>query len=101
MKIRKGDNVMVISGKDRAKSGKVLNVFPKANKVVVEGINIRKKHSRSKKEGQKGQVIQMPFPMSASNVMLICPSCNKPRRVGYKIFQNKKTRTCKKCESEI
>lgn len=101
MKIKKGDNVMVISGKDRGKNGKVLGVFPKTNSIVVEGINIRKKHSRSKKEGQKGQVIQMPFPINASNVMPICPSCSKPVRAGYKIFKNKKTRICKKCGSEI
>jgi large subunit ribosomal protein L24 len=101
MKIKKGDNIMVISGKDRGKKGKVLGVFPKANTAVVEGVNLRKKHSRPKKEGQKGQVIQVPMPMNASNVMLICSSCNKPRRAGYKVFENKKTRICKKCGSEI
>ncbi len=111
MKIKKGDNVMVISGKDRGKSGKVLRVFPKKNSIVVEGINIRKKHSRSKKQGQKGQIIQKPAPISASNAMLVCSACNKPRRAGYKIFsakggsasggENKKTRVCKKCGSEI
>lgn len=109
MRIKKGDNVKVISGKDRGKSGKVLNVFPETNGIIVEGINIRKKHSRSKKQGQKGQVIQMPFPMSASNVMLICSSCNKAARAGYKILPakggsasgGKKTRVCKKCGSEI
>lgn len=101
MKIKKGDNVMVISGKDRGKSGKVLGVFPKTNSVVVEGVNIRKKHSRSKRQGQKGQIIQKPAPINASNVMLICSACNKPRRAGYKIFENKKTRVCKKCGSEI
>ena len=101
MRIKKGDNVMVISGKDRGKSGKVLRVFPKKNSIVGEGINIRKKHSRSKKQGQKGQIIQKPAPMNASNAMLICPACNKPRRAGYKIFENKKTRICKKCGSEI
>jgi len=101
MRIRKGDNVMVISGKDRGKSGKVLKIFPLRNAVIIEGANIRKKHTRSKREGQKGQVIQMPMPINISNVMLICPTCNKPRRVGYKIFENKKTRICKKCGSEI
>jgi large subunit ribosomal protein L24 len=106
MKIRKNDNVMVISGKDRGKSGKVLGVFPSRNAARVEGLNLRKKHSRSKKQGQKGQIIQVPMPIDASNVMLICPSCNKPRRVTYKIFsaaggENKKTRVCKKCGSEI
>ncbi len=111
MKIKKGDNVMVISGKDRGKSGKVLGVFPSGNAARVEGLNLRKKHSRSKKQGQKGQIIQIPMPIDASNVMLICSSCNKPRRVTYKIFsagggsaaggENKKTRVCKKCGSEI
>jgi len=111
MKIRKGDNVKVISGKDRGKSGRVLKVLLARNAVIVEGINIRKKHTRSKKQGQKGQVIQMPMPVHLSNVMLNCPTCSKPRRVGYRIFSakggsasggdNKKTRICKKCGSEI
>ncbi len=101
MKIKKGDNVKVISGKDRGKSGKVLKVFLARNAVIVEGINVRKKHTRSKKQGQKGQVIQMPMPVHLSNIMLICSTCNKPRRAGYKIFDNKKTRICKKCGSEI
>ncbi len=101
MKIKKNDNVMIISGKDRGKSGKVLKIFPKTDSVVIEGANIRKKHSRSKKQGQKGQIIQKPAPIHTSNVMLICSACNKPRRIGYKIFENKKTRICKKCGSEI
>ncbi len=101
MKIKKNDNIKVISGKDRGKIGKVLETLPKTNKVRVEGINLRKKHSRSKKQGQKGQIVQIPMPVDASNVMLVCPSCNKPRRAGYKIFEKKKTRVCKKCGSEI
>jgi large subunit ribosomal protein L24 len=101
MKIKKNDNVMIISGKDRGKSGKVLEVFPKENKIRVEGINLRKKHTRPKRQGQKGQVILVPLPVSASAAMLICPSCNKPRRAGYKVFENKKSRVCKKCGSEI
>ncbi len=101
MKIRKNDNVMAISGKDRGKTGKVLKVFPTGDVVVVEGVNIRKKHSRSKKQGQKGQVIQVPMPLRASNVMLICPTCNKPRRAGYKVLGKNKTRVCKKCGSNI
>ncbi len=96
---------MVISGKDRGKSGKILKVVSASESVVVEGINIRKKHSRSKKQGQKGQVIQVPMPLHVSNVMLVCPSCSKPRRAGYKVFSaeggKKKTRVCKKCGSEI
>lgn len=101
MKIKKGDSVMIISGKDRGKSGKVLRVFPKENKIVIEGVNIKRKHARSKRQGQKGQIIQKPAPIDASNAMLICSTCNKPRRAGYKIFENKKTRICKKCGSAI
>lgn len=101
MKIHKNDNVMIISGKDRGKSGKVLRVFPEKNAIAVEGINLRKKHVRSKQQGQKGQIIQVPALIHASNVMLICPACNKPVRVGYKIFETKKVRICKKCGTEI
>lgn len=93
--------MMIISGKDRGKSGKVLEVFPKENKIRVEGINLRKKHVKAKRQGQKGQVVLVPLPISASGAMLICSSCSKPRRVGYKVFENKKTRVCKKCGSEI
>lgn len=101
MKIRKGDNVKIISGKDRGRTGKVTHLFPAENKLVVEGINIHKKHSRPKKQGQKGQIIQMPMPVNVSNVMIICPNCGKPARIGAKIIENKKFRACKKCGAEI
>ncbi len=101
VKIKKGDQVLVIAGKDRGRKGKVIQALPKGGRVVVEGLNIRKKHVRPKKEGEKGQVVEVPVPLPVSDVKLICPKCGKPTRVGYKIEGNKKYRICKKCNREI
>ncbi len=101
MKIRKNDTVLIISGKDRGKKGKVLDVFPQEARVVVEGSNIRKKHVKPKRSGEKGQVVETPAPLAVSNVKLICPKCGKPTRVGYKIVEDKKYRICKKCGVEV
>ena len=101
MKIKKNDNVKVISGKDRGKSGKVIGVFPKSNSLVVEGINIRKKHSRSKKQGQKGQIIQKPMPLNASNVMIVDAKTGKRTRIGIKEIAGKNVRIAKKSGNEI
>lgn len=102
MRIKKDDKVLVISGKDRGKTGKITVALPCEQKVVVEGVNVRRKHMRPKKEGQKGQVIQMPMPVAVSNVQLICAKCEKATRVGYKLFENKrKVRVCKKCGGEV
>ena len=101
MKIRKGDTVLIISGKDKGREGKVLKVFPKANQIVVEGMNLKKKHRKPRKTGEKGQVVEVSQPMDVSNVKLICPKCKKATRVGYKIVEGKKYRICKKCGQEI
>jgi large subunit ribosomal protein L24 len=101
MKIKKGDTVLIISGKDRQKQGKVLNVFPVAEKLTVEGINLKKKHAKPKRSGEKGQIVEKPAAFPSSNVKLICPKCGKPTRVGYKIAGEKKHRICKKCQAEI
>jgi len=101
MKIKKGDQVLIISGKDRGKKGKILDVFPKEARVVVEGSNIRKKHVKPKRSGEKGQVVETPAPLAVSNVKLICPKCAQPTRVGYKLVEDKKYRICKKCGGEI
>ncbi|PIS39780.1 MAG: 50S ribosomal protein L24, partial [Candidatus Nealsonbacteria bacterium CG08_land_8_20_14_0_20_38_20] len=82
------------------KTGKVLRVFPKGGKVLVEGVNIMKKHQKPRKTGEKGQVIEMPLPIDVSNVKLICSKCGKATRIGYKIIDKKKYRICKKCEQE-
>ena len=100
MKVKKGDQVLIISGKDRGRKGKVMEVLPRKEKVIVEGINLRKKHVKPKKSGEKGQVIEMPSPFSVSDVKLICSKCGKAVRVGCKVEGKKKYRICKKCGQE-
>ncbi|NOY35412.1 MAG: 50S ribosomal protein L24 [bacterium] len=101
MNIKINDKVKIISGKDKGKTGKVTHVFPPQNRIVVEGVSICKKHSKPKKQGQKGQIIQMPMPIDASNAMVVCPSCGNPSRVGKKTSASKKVRVCKKCAGEL
>ncbi|MCD4705642.1 50S ribosomal protein L24 [bacterium] len=102
MKIKKGDKVKVTAGKDRGKSGKVLKVADTLKKVSVEGVNLRIKHMRPKKQGEKGQRIQFPAAMDVSNVMLICSKCSKPTRIKNKKLKDKsKVRICKKCKEII
>ena len=101
MKIHKGDIVKIISGKDRGKSGKVIQVLPDRNALIVDGINTFKKHRRSKKQGEKGETVMVIRPFAASNAMLTCSSCKKATRVGYRMEGEKKVRYCKKCESQI
>jgi len=101
MKIKKGDQVLIISGKDRNKKGKVLKSVPKEERILVEGINLRKKHQKPKKSGEKGQIVELPGLVQVSNVKLICPKCGKAVRVGYKSVAGKKVRVCKKCEQEF
>lgn len=100
-KIKKGEQVIIISGKYRGKKGKVLRVLPKEKKIAVEGVNLAKKHVRPKKSGEKGQVVEMPLPLHISNVKLICSKCGKATRVGYKFEGEKKYRVCKKCGQKI
>ena len=101
MKLKKGDTVLIISGKDRGRKGKVLKAFPKEQKILVENINLKKKHVRPKREEEKGQIVQIPAPIHVSNVKLICSKCGKATRIGYKIAENRKYRMCKKCGAEI
>jgi len=101
MKIKKGDNVLVIAGKDRGRKGKVLTAFPKELKVVVEGMNVHKKNIRPKQAGQKGQIVEMPGAFPVSNVQLVCDKCGKAVRVGYKKEEGGKLRICKKCGAEV
>jgi large subunit ribosomal protein L24 len=98
MNIKKGDTVKIISGKDRGKSGKVIHVYPKIEKIAVEGINVYKKHVRPRRQGEKGEIVSVTRPFSFSNVMMVCPSCGKPIRVGSKKEgDTKKVRYCRKC----
>jgi len=102
MKIKKNDNVKIIAGKDKGKTGKVAQVFPKHNKVVVEGLNIRYKHMRPKKQNEKGQRIEYSAPMDASNVMIIDSKTGKIARVSFKkIDSGEKIRISKKSGEAI
>lgn len=101
MKIKKNDQVLIITGKDKGKSGKVLTAIPSLEKIVVESVNIRKKHLKPKKQGEKGQIAQMPLPIHISNAMLICSKCSKPTRVGYRVDDGGKFRVCKKCKEIV
>lgn len=101
MKIKSGDTVLIIRGKDRNKSGKVVKVFRKTAKAVVEGLNLVKKHVRPKKQGEKGKIIEVSMPLDIAKLKLICPNCYKAVRIGYKIEDNKKYRICKKCQKII
>jgi large subunit ribosomal protein L24 len=101
MKIKKGDNVIVISGKDKGKKSKVLRGFPMLGKVLVEKVNLKKVHKRPRKQGEKGQVVEVAALVDACKVMLVCSKCSKPTRAGYKMEGDKKVRICKKCREEI
>ncbi|OGZ35335.1 MAG: 50S ribosomal protein L24 [Candidatus Portnoybacteria bacterium RIFCSPLOWO2_01_FULL_43_11] len=101
MKIKKNDTILVITGKDRGRKAKVSEVFPKQGKITVEGVNVIKKHRRPKREGEKGQVVEIPKPIDVSNVKLVCPKCKQAGRIGYKLIEGNKYRMCRKCGQEI
>lgn len=101
MNIKKGDSVLVISGKDKGKSGKVLETSPKNSKVLVDGINIVTKHKKPKSQQDKGGIIKKTAPIDMSNVQVICPVCGKATRVAHKIIDGKNVRICKKCGASL
>ncbi len=100
-KIKTGDKVIILTGKDKGKSGKVIQVFTATNKIVVEGANILKKHIKSRKQGQKGQVIELSAPFASANAMLYCERCARGVRSGIRAEADKKIRYCKKCKEAI
>ena len=101
MKLKKGDNVVIMTGKDKGKKGKIVRVLVAKNKVVVEGANMMKKHQRPRKSGEKGQMISVAMPIHASNVMIVDPKTNKGSRIGKKIVGGKMVRVAKKSDQEI
>jgi large subunit ribosomal protein L24 len=101
MNLKKGDQVKILSGKDRGKTGAILHALPDESRIVIDGLNVFKKRSRPRKQGEVGQTVLVPRPMAASKVMLICPSCKAPTRVGHKLDGARKVRYCKKCKSNI
>lgn len=101
MTVKKGDNVLVITGKDKGKTGKVTEVSPKGNKVLVDGVNIVTKHQKARRQDEKSQIVKKNAPVEASNVMIICPNCGKATRVAHSEIAGKKVRTCKKCKGSL
>ena len=101
MKIKKGDTVQVLAGNDKGKTGEVLEVIPKDSKVVVKGVNVRKKHIKPRKQGEEGGIIPVECAIDSSKVNVVCPKCGKSTRIEYKIEENKKVRICKKCGAII
>ncbi|MGH9264835.1 MAG: 50S ribosomal protein L24 [Acidimicrobiales bacterium] len=101
MKLRKGDRVRVLTGKDRGDEGEIMRVFPKENRVIVEGVNVAKKHQRALRATMQAGIIDKDMPMPASNVAIICPT-DGPTRIGYRVDdQGNKTRICRKCGGEL
>ncbi len=101
MNVKKNDTVIVLSGKDRGKKGKVLETMPKSGKVVVEGVNVATVHNKARKQGEESAIVRREIPMYACKVMRVCPKCGKPTRPAYKLADGKKTRVCKKCGESI
>ncbi len=100
LKIKKGDTVKVITGKDRGSTGKVMHIDRTRERLSVEGVNLRTKHVRPKRQGEKGEVVKMPAPLALSNVALVCPSCGKATRVSVKHSAKGRFRVCKHCNHE-
>ena len=101
MSIKKDDLVVVLSGKDKGKQGKVLAVMPKESKVIVEKVNVVSRHTKPRKQGEEGGITQREAAIYASKVQVVCPKCGKGTRVAYVIKDGKKARTCKKCGAEL
>ena len=101
LKIKKNDTVVILSGKDRGKQGKVLGTVPGSLKVVVEGINMVTCHVKPRKQGETGGIVQREAAMYASKVQVVCPKCNKGTRIAHKIENGKKSRVCKHCGAEL
>lgn len=101
MKIKKGDEVMIMSGKDKGKKGKVEKILYKKNTVVLPGLNIYKRHLKKKDEKNPGGIVEFARPLPIGNITLICSKCGKSTRIGYKISGNNKVRICRKCKATI
>jgi len=101
--VRKNDNVVVITGKDRGKRGRVLKVVPDNNRLIVEGVNVIKRHTKpNPQRGIKGGVVEREAALHASNVQIVCPECGKPTRIGKKVLgDGRKVRVCRKCEGVV
>ena len=101
MRIKKGDTVQVLSGNDKGKTGEVLEILPKADKIIVKGANVRKKHVKPRKQGEEGGIIAIECAIPSSKVNIVCSKCGKATKIGYDMKKDKKIRVCKKCGNEL
>lgn len=101
MKVKKNDTVLVLTGKDAGKTGKVMTALPKENRVKVDGVNVQKKSRKARSANETSEIVSQIGAIDASNVMVVCPACGKATRVGYKVIDGKKVRVCKKCEASL
>jgi large subunit ribosomal protein L24 len=101
MKIRKGDQVYVIAGKDVGKRGEVTRVIPERDRVIVDGVNVAKRHQRATNATMQGGIIDKDMPLHVSNVAIVCSSCDKPTRIGYRFDGDTKVRVCRKCGKDL
>ena len=101
MKIKKGDTVQVIAGKDLGKVGEVTRVIPETDKVIVDGVNVAKRHQRATNATMQGGIIDKDMPLHISNVAIVCSSCDKPTRIGYRFDGDTKVRVCRKCGKDL
>lgn len=101
MRIKKGDTVKVLSGNDKGKTGEVLEIIPKTEKIIVKGVNIRKKHVKPRKQGEEGGIIPVECAIHSSKVNVVCPKCGKSSRIGFEIEKGEKIRVCKRCGAKL
>ena len=101
MRLKKGDTVKVLSGNDKGKTGEIMEIIPKTNKIIVKGVNVRKKHIKPRKQGEEGGIISVECAIHSANVNVVCPKCGKTTKVGYVEEKGEKVRVCKKCGAKI
>ena len=101
-KVRKNDTVQVLAGREKGKQGKVIRVLPDEDRVVIEGVNIRKRHTKPRRQGEQAGIVEFPAPLHVSNVAVVCSKCGKPARVGFRFLADgTKVRHCKRCDEVI
>ena len=101
MRLKKGDTVKILSGVDKGKTGEILKVIPNTNKIVVKGVNIRKKHTKPRKQGEEGGIIPVECAIHSAKANLVCPKCKAATKIGYVIEKDEKVRVCKKCGAKL
>lgn len=101
MKLKKGDTIIVMAGRDAARQGKIERVYAKQSTVMVDGVNMYKRHIKKSEQTPEGGIVELPRAINVSKVALLCPKCKKPTRVGYKIEKQKKIRICRKCSAAL